>query len=81
MEGGTTEETRTYRLQKEVLLYQIQELYAKQDGMMDVDCLTFQRTLKEWENSSQSQMMQWLAPFQPHIQYCACIKKRQNTLW
>eukprot|EP00957_Ditylum_brightwellii_P184193 14029742-Ditylum_brightwellii.AAC.1 len=73
--GNTAEETRSYRLQKEVLLHQIQGLYAKQNDMMEIDCMPFQQVLSEWEQCSQSQIMQLLAPFQPHIKYCTTVHK------
>eukprot|EP00957_Ditylum_brightwellii_P097431 7420785-Ditylum_brightwellii.AAC.1 len=75
---NTTDETRPYRLQKEVLLYQIRGLYAKQNNMMEIDCMTFQQALSEWKQCSQSQMMQWLAPFQPYIKYCTTVHKPQT---
>eukprot|EP00957_Ditylum_brightwellii_P188989 14387088-Ditylum_brightwellii.AAC.1 len=74
----TEEETRSYRIQKEVLLHRMKGLYAKQQTMLNIDCLLFQRTLEEWEECSQSQMMQWLTSFQPHIHYCTSLAKKQQ---
>eukprot|EP00957_Ditylum_brightwellii_P103652 7896676-Ditylum_brightwellii.AAC.1 len=41
-------------------------------------CMPFQQAQSEWEQCSQSQMMQWLEPFQPHIKYCTTVHKCQT---